>query len=86
MLELISIVITNIIYIVLSNYLVLDQRIEYYIDSYPYSYYVLIFLLAIMTLYIRFQTSLSIWTYLLIGGIITAFFAFTPFLKLNEQY
>ena len=86
MIQLFSVVAVNITYIIISNYLSLNQKIEYYIDSYKYSFQIIIFLLAIMTLFIRFQRTISLWAYITIALVITIFFHYIPLLRMNKDY
>jgi len=84
MLHQILITILIIFYIVISNYLVLDERIHLWIDKGKYSYYIIVFILAGITLYVQ-NDNLQFYEYIIFSIIVTAFFKLIPFVKLDRS-
>ena len=83
MMQLFLLTILIIFYIVLSNNLILDERVQKLIDSFRYSNHIIVFILALMTLYIQNPT-LGPLTYMLVSIGVVMFFYITPFIKLNR--
>ena len=71
-----------IFYIVISNFLTFDRRIINLIESTRYSSYMIVFFLALTTLYIQDDT-LDYITYILSAIGVVLFFYVTPFIKLE---
>ena len=80
--QLILLTIVIIFYIVISNYLSFDVNFENYILSKRYSLYVIIFIIAMLTIYIQ-NSNLPYFWYPLLSGIVLLFFYLTPFIRLS---
>lgn len=72
-----------IFYIVISNFLTLDVEIQNIVDKFKYSNYVMIFILAFITLYIQ-NPNLKLLNYFGLSLGVTIFFYFFPFVRLNK--
>ncbi len=80
--QLILLTIVIIFYIVISNYLKLNEKLEDYIIHNRYSLYVIIFVISLLTIYIQ-DSNLPWIMYPILSALVLLFFYLTPFVQLD---